>query len=870
MDVSYSFAAFKLSELGGLSMVIEKELVSWLQSLPDWQQQAAEALLSTADLSPKLIATLTSALKSGADGSNMELATKRTFPFVSLPVQAGSVQLVSVGQIRGIENLNPRKPLKFGTTNLFVVYGHNGSGKSGYVRLMKKACGKSDGPELRTNLFAELPAIRACRIEYKVNGIDMGCDWNVAKDAEIRELAGIDIFDADTSRLYVSREKEASYTPPILALFDGLVKVNLLVRQLLQSERDSLVSKFPSIPANLRMTTVATKLQTLKASDVESLEVLLSWTDDDEKELRRLEQRLLTEDPASLSTKLRNQIRQIENILLKVDAAISALSEEACMKLSMLRSEASHKRNIAREGVDKALNSVPLDGIVSSDTWRAMWEAARQYSQGTAYKNAIFPNVSPGALCVLCNQPIQEDAANRLTQFEDYIKSKLESDALEAESLYSKALATLPDALSEDLVKMACQAAGIHENEVVNLFLSFWHQVSLLVHQLRNTNLSEFAGLQNHAPRLRNFLKSRTAELESQAQQLESDATSFDRQSAVNEKLELSARQWISQQAEELKLEQRRRTLVAEFDKWIRQTDSTAISKKSGEFAERFLTSAYIERFNDELRKLGAGKIKVELVKTRTDAGRALHAVKLRGAVSKSKVQLEILSDGEKRIVGLAAFLADVTGRPATYPFIFDDPISSLDQDYEEKTIDRLIELSKSRQVIIFTHRLSFFGIINDKVAPESICIRQEHWGAGEPSNTPIFAKKPMNSLNELLNERLKQAENVWKSEGSDAYYPLARSICSDFRILIERVIEHELLADVVARHRRDIMTKGKIQKLSKIEAADCQLFSDLMTEYSRFEHSQSYEAPVEVPEPDVLRNDINKVISWHSTFVSR
>lgn len=73
----------------------------------------------------------------------------------------------------------------------------------------------------------------------------------------------------------------------------------------------------------------------------------------------------------------------------------------------------------------------------------------------------------------------------------------------------------------------------------------------------------------------------------------------------------------------------------------------------------------------------------------------------------------QILSEGETRIVALAAFLADITGSNQVAPFIFDDPISSLDQDFEERVVARLVELAQTRQVIIFTHRLSLVALLD-------------------------------------------------------------------------------------------------------------------------------------------------------------
>ena len=101
-------------------------------------------------------------------------------------------------------------------------------------------------------------------------------------------------------------------------------------------------------------------------------------------------------------------------------------------------------------------------------------------------------------------------------------------------------------------------------------------------------------------------------------------------------------------------------------------------------------------------------------------------------------------------------------------------------------------------------------------------------------------------------------------------YEPIAKSICSDYRIILERMIECELLADVVQRYRRAINTIGKINKLSRINDTDCRFFDDMMTKYSRYEHSQPAEAPIPLPDPDELEEDINKLKAWHEEFSRR
>ena len=280
-----------------------------------------------------------------------------------------------------------------------------------------------------------------------------------------------------------------------------------------------------------------------------------------------------------------------------------------------------------------------------------------------------------------------------------------------------------------------------------------------------------------------------------------------------------------------------------------RKTNPRDLSIKKSALADVLISPAFIERFKNELKSLGASHINVELIKTRADHGRVYHKIRLMNCVN-NVCTTDILSEGEFRIVSLAAFLADVEGHAHNTPFIFDDPISSLDQDFEEATVRRLIALCNSRQVIVFTHRLSLLALLEEAaksadVEPRVICLRSESWGTGEPGETPIFAKKPQSALNLIKNERLPKARKVFEGDGRPEYEPIAKSICSDIRIIIERLIENDLLADVVQRFRRSVQTMGKLHRLANINTDDCILLDDYMTKYSRYEHSQPAEAPV-------------------------
>lgn len=359
---------------------------------------------------------------------------------------------------------------------------------------------------------------------------------------------------------------------------------------------------------------------------------------------------------------------------------------------------------------------------------------------------------------------------------------------------------------------------------------------------------------------------------EDSAKKFEEDAEKDNRVELQAQLKNLQSMKWLAEQKTAIQEELNRLQSLERLQEAKKKTNSRALSTKKGELAETLITDAFVQRFNNELNALGASRLKVKLIKSKVLKGKVLHTLQLDGAAHNLN---EVLSEGENRIVSIAAFLADVTGRTYPAPFVFDDPISSLDQDYEEAVVQRLCAIASERQVIIFTHRLSLLGMVQDyakkvSIEPEIICIREESWGTGEPGDTPLFAKKPDKALNQLINDRLSKAKKLLNEHGKEVYEPYAKALCSDFRILLERMIECELIADVVQRYRRAINTMGKIGNLAKISEADCKYFDDLMTKYSRYEHSQPLEAPVPLPEPDELETDFTALKDWQAEFKKR
>ncbi len=182
-------------------MDVQAEIRTWLLKQNDWLQEAADRLLKNGELSPADIAALVAILKTPAG----QKPTKHR-GFVELtnnPKVGDELRLVRIAEVVGIENLEPRAPLEFGSANLTVIYGHNGSGKSSYTRILKKVSGKPRAVDLKTNVFKAAPAHSKCHITTQLNGVESLHEWSVGGDA-VDTLRGIDIFDSDEASYYLT------------------------------------------------------------------------------------------------------------------------------------------------------------------------------------------------------------------------------------------------------------------------------------------------------------------------------------------------------------------------------------------------------------------------------------------------------------------------------------------------------------------------------------------------------------------------------------------------------------------------------------------------------------------------------------------
>ncbi len=835
------------------------ELEQWFAERPKWLQDASRRLVEKGEFAEQDYQELLSICKGEA--------VRQAVTFQGLAPGAlvmheskTSLRLVSIAGVTGVNALRPSKPLEFGDVPLCIVYGRNGAGKSGYVRLLKHACGARHRGELHGNVFASGAAAPRAELTYELNKEKKTQSWT---GSSLPDLRGVDIYDTAGGLVYVNDENEVTFEPWLLRLFTQLTQACEEISRRLREQVGGMVSAKPQMPPELQSTPSAAWYAALEGSTtVTSVDKATSWTAEDELALTEKNKRLAEADPAARAAALRRERTLLLQLHADLTRHLAEVSDERCRDYLRLRNDAQTKRQAAQTDAERVFAQAPLEGV-GSESWKLLWEAAKKYSVEHAYPGIGFPNTSAGARCVLCQTELDESGRGRLKSFEAFVKGELQRSASGAEEALENAATLFRDQPDLRAVTLTAEAAGIKDQPTRQAILAFADAIV----RRKETTLSADSVQGIAAAPGRDCLTTvecLASKVEREAVQADQDAKGQNRAQLQLDSRELSARKWLHEQKASVQREIERLAAVERLNAADGLTNTTALSRRKSILAEELITKAYVERFREEVERFRAQPLRVSLKKTRTAVGKVYHKLYLEDARTDVKTS-EVLSEGEFRIISLAAFLADTQGGGTLAPFIFDDPISSLDHIYEEETARRLVSLSRSRQVVVFTHRLSLVGLLEkyaakDHTSTKIICLSQHV--IGEIADLPINLKRTDSAVNTLLNERLAKVRKA-ASEGDEVYHRESTALCHDIRVLVERVVECDLLNDVVKRFCQEVNTKGKIHALSRIKESDCDLIDDFMTRYSTFEHSQPEETPTAPPTVQEFEADLKKLSAF-------
>jgi hypothetical protein len=136
-------------------------------------------------------------------------------------------------------------------------------------------------------------------------------------------------------------------------------------------------------------------------------------------------------------------------------------------------------------------------------------------------------------------------------------------------------------------------------------------------------------------------------------------------------------------------------------------TYKTKISREKGNVERRLIQADYLVTFNQNLDFFELPKRdKIDRTFSNPD-GKSKVDVSIKSGGDSFAIN-SILSEGEAKVYSLCDWLTELKYDDNNI-LVFDDPITSLDQVNIYKVVEKIIELSKTYQVIVFTHNFEFY-----------------------------------------------------------------------------------------------------------------------------------------------------------------
>jgi hypothetical protein len=275
--------------------------------------------------------------------------------------------------------------------------------------------------------------------------------------------------------------------------------------------------------------------------------------------------------------------------------------------------------------------------------------------------------------------------------------------------------------------------------------------------------------------------------------------------------------------------------------------NTASVSRKNTELSSNYVEKV-CQRFEQEAKQLGIDRVPVELIFDRSSRGVSYIKVSLKDASQVSVAA--VLSEGEQRVTAIAGFFADLTESGDFSTLVFDDPVSSLDQEFRVKVAQRLLEEAESRQVLIFTHDFSFVQYLYEEKklrdlqataegktpAPDVnyLHIDRSSDGAGVVTTAEEWRHVNVGVRIGRIKQRIQAAGVLHRNNDPVAYGAEARDIVGAIRDTWEAFVEQELLNGVVTRHDRRMQTQ-KLTKLTDLTDGDIATVNLGMSIESRF-----------------------------------
>lgn len=853
-------------------MPLRDEILDWAQDRPEWQRDALRRLVQTPELTEEDLGELLELCiaphgPTDTDQRPLPLAAEH---FVDEAEEHRSVVLLEVAEVTNANAIRSDQPLVLAPQGITLIFAQNGAGKSGYIRLLKQVCrSRGQRPTALPNIYREPTGTPlSARLRYTVDGVERVCEWRAGTPAP-EDLPLVSIFDHECASVYTDQRCDVAFLPLGLDLLPRLTAVCHNLQRRIDSEIASLRSSAvpdPTVPPATEAESILGMLDRADAHDLVDRAAL--FTDEFAARLQELQRQLGAEDPTRRAQEFEARAARFQAFVLRLDPQVTAVSDERIVALQEALETVRAAQVATRLASASALDSEPVPET-GGDAWRTLWEAARRFAVAGTRDAETFPPTT-GQYCPLCQQSLDDPAAERLRRFEQFVQSDVEDRLRTAEETLRErrqALEHAPPILSDSVLPDVELADRDLATAITMLEGAIANRRRAALAARSREELLDLPAVNGESVLER--LRTLAAGLRDQADGLRRAVDPEGRAALTQERDELLGKKAIAEAKGQLLGEIERRSKLRKLEEARRSTVTTGVTRRNTELTERYLTQALAAEFSDALRDLRLEYLPVSVGGAPGERGTAYHQLSLAGATDDAITPGRVLSEGEHRCVALAAFLSEVETQPRSCTVILDDPVSSLDHDRLDVVARRLAAVATRRPVVVFTHDLGFALALQKHASDRGVDLAPSRLLRAGGDVGVVRTDLPWQGMTVSrrvghMRQLQQQAAAAHRRQDYEDYERRAKEIYGFLREGWERGVEEVLLNGALQRYAPEVQTQ-KLRRLGSLTDAHLQTMERGMTKTSKFFRGHDAPAAVQdpVPPPEEVLEDIEELEKW-------
>jgi energy-coupling factor transporter ATP-binding protein EcfA2 len=341
-------------------------ILEWSKDRPLWQRDALRRIIANGRLTDADIGELVDLCKQGkgAPAGALKAVPLEKANLPANPGQTAAISLVSIADVTGVNNLAAGQTLGFQPNGITIIYGDNGAGKSGYTRILKRACRARHSGNIQPNVYADQPPKHVgASIAYVIGSTPQPLEpWQNAANPHAT-LSAVSVFDSDCASVHIREKNEVAFRPFGLDVPDELAAACLAVKDSLAAEQKQLEKTRNPIfaaPTWKGITMVGKALAALSAgTDAQKVEALAALSSDESARLERLREDL-SKNPTKAAAEQTVKAENVMRLIAAVNGLAVGTADAKLLGAAVLTKDALSKRDAARLAAEKAFTGEPL------------------------------------------------------------------------------------------------------------------------------------------------------------------------------------------------------------------------------------------------------------------------------------------------------------------------------------------------------------------------------------------------------------------------------------------------------------------------------------------------------------------------------